>query len=120
MPTKPPGDVATHLNVLFNTEFGKRRYGAFRVLRESFRSFTGRERLERGIIRQIAEALLKKYGLLLVEGTEYFGIIKERQLYSLREAPRGVLARQSRRKVTEAKETVLAPQAAWPFHTGAA
>ncbi|GIZ51096.1 hypothetical protein [Noviherbaspirillum aridicola] len=110
MQNKTPSEIAFHLNNLYRSEFGEKVKGRFLISHADLRALAGRARLEGGLIKQIAEALADE-GLLLIhlESIASYGIGKESSFQKWRKVPKGVLAREKKRK------SFSAPAAAWPF-----
>lgn len=118
MPNKTVVQIAAHLNNLFQAEFSDKTKGRFVLTHASLRMLSGRARLEGGLIKKIAECLVRDYGLVLIQTTELFGIEKEAAISQWREVPKSVLARETRRKASGTippLRTILNPAAVWPF-----
>ncbi|MFZ6675256.1 hypothetical protein [Undibacterium sp. Xuan67W] len=121
MSNKSPAEIAYHLNALYNTAFDNKSCGNYSLSKESFRSLSGRSRLEAGHIRKVADELLETHGIVLIELNDSFCITLESLLLKWRKVPKGVLSKQAKRRIDLAptkSKTVVSPTAAWPFPTG--
>ena len=87
---KSPKDVAQQLSEIYESEFGGKDRGRFKISRSNLRRLAGRKRLEDTTVSRIADAALD-IGYIVIDLEDYFSVIEEAVMLSYRLVPKSVL-----------------------------
>lgn len=85
-------EVAGFLSEIYESEFGGKERGRFKISRPSLRRLAGRKRLEDTTISKIADAALE-LGYIVTDLGDYFSVVEEAVMLNYRPVPKSVLSR---------------------------
>jgi len=88
---KSPQEVAEQLSSIYESEFGGKDRGRFKISRSNLRRLAGRKRLEDTTVNKIADAALE-LGYIVIDLGDYFSVIEEAVMLNYRPVPKSVLS----------------------------
>ena len=87
---KPPREVAKQLSKIYESEFGGKDRGRYKISRSNLRRLAGRKRLEDATVSRIADAALE-LGYIVIDLGDYFSVVEEAVMLNYRPVPKSVL-----------------------------
>ncbi len=88
---KSPKDVVQQLAEIYESEFGGKDRGRYKISRSNLRRLAGRKRLEDTTVKRIADAALE-IGYIVIDLGDYFSVVEEAVLLNYRPVPKSVLS----------------------------
>jgi signal recognition particle subunit SEC65 len=88
---KSPQEVAEQLSSIYESEFGGKDRGRFKISRSNLRRLAGRKRLEDTTVNKIADAALE-LGYIVIDLGDYFSVVEEAVMLNYRPVPKSVLS----------------------------
>lgn len=85
-------EVAEILSKIYESEFGGKGRGRFKISRSNLRRLSGRKRLEDTTIEKIAEAALD-IGYIVIDLGDHFSVVEESVMLNYRPVPKSILVR---------------------------
>ena len=100
---KSPQEVAKQLFSIYESEFGGKDRGRFKISRSNLRRLAGRKRLEDTTVNRIADAALE-LGYIVIDLGDYFSVVEEAVMLNYRPVPKSVLLPFLQESVTSAPD----------------